>query len=61
MPRKYNLNIYRPGETSEQYIVSTVDNTGAGSYTCSVTISAITSPESAGYSLTATGLFFDIL
>ena len=61
MLRKYNLNIYRSGETSTNYVVPTTDNTAAGSYTCSVTVSTIASTDSIGYVVTATGLFFDMV
>ena len=61
MSRKYNLYIYRSGETDMHYIVPTTDNSAAGSYTCSVTISTIPSTESTEYSLTVTGLFFDMV
>ena len=56
MLRKYNLNICRSGETSANYVVPTTDNTAAGSYTCSVTVSTIASTDSTGYAVTATGL-----
>ena len=59
MPRKYNLNICRSGETSRNYIVPTTNNSAAGSYTCSVTISKVVSTDSTGYAVTATGLFFE--
>ena len=61
MQRKYNLNICRSGETSANYIVPTTDNSAAGSYTCSVTVSTIASTDSTGYAVTATGLFFDMV
>ena len=61
MPRKCNLNICRSGETSTNYIVLTTDNSAAGSYTCSVTVSTIASTDSTGYAVTATGLFFDMV
>ena len=61
MPQKYNLNICRSGETSTNYVVPTTDNSAAGSYTCSVTVSTITSTDSTGYAVTATGLFFDMV
>ena len=61
MPRKYNLNICRSGETSTNYIVPTTDNSAAGSYTCSVTVSTVASTDSTGYAVTATGLFFDMV
>ena len=57
MLRKYNLNICRSGETSTNYVVPTTDNTAAGSYTCSVTVSTIASTDSTGYAVTATGLW----
>ena len=57
MLREYNLNICRSGETSTSYVVPTTDNTAAGSYTCSVTVSTIASTDSTGYAVTATGLF----
>ena len=59
MPQKYNLNICRSKETSTNYIVPTINNSAAGSYTCSVTISTIASKDSTGYAVTGTGLFFD--
>ena len=55
------LNICRSGETSTNYVVPTTDNTAAGSYTCSVTVSTIASTDSTGYAVTATGLFFDMV
>ena len=61
MPRKHNLNICRSGETSSQYTVTTADNNGVGSYTCSVTVSTIVSTDSTAYMVTATGLFFDMI
>ena len=61
MPRKYSKNIYRNGVTSSQYVVPTEDDSTEGSYTCSVTVSTIASPDSVGYSVTATGLFFDMI
>ena len=45
-PRKYNLNIYRDGANSQQYVVPAADNSAAGSYTCTVTISSISSEVS---------------
>ena len=41
------------------YIVPTTDNSAAGIYTCSVTVSTIASTDSTWYAVTATGLFFD--
>ena len=61
MPRKYNLNICRSGETNTNYILPTTDNSAAGSYTCSVTVSTIASADSTGYMVTATGLFLDMV
>ena len=61
MPRKHNLNTYSDGDTSQQYIVPTTDNSAAGSYTCSVTVSTIVSTDSTGYAVTATGMFFDMI
>ena len=61
MPQKYNLNICRSGATTTNYVVPTTDNSAAGSYTCSVTVSTITSTDSTGYAVTATGLFFDMV
>ena len=58
MPRKYNLNIYRSGQTGAQYVVPTTDNTAAGLYTCSVTVSTVASEDSTGYRITAAGLLF---
>ena len=55
MPREYNKNTYRNGVTSSQYVVPTEDDTTAGSYTCSVTISSIPSAASPVYSVTAVG------
>ena len=43
------------------YFVPTTDNSAAGSYTCSVTVSTIASTDSTGYAVTATGLFFDMV
>ena len=60
MSRKCNVNICRSGETSKNYIVPTTNNSAAGSYTCSVTVSTIASKDSTGYAVTATGLFFDV-
>ena len=51
-------NIYRNGVTSAERIVATTDHSAAGSYTCSVTISTVTSTDSTAYLVTATGLFF---
>ena len=61
MPRKYNLNICRNTATSQQYVVPTADSATAGSYTCTVTISGAASGDSAGYTVTATGLLFDMV
>ena len=61
MPRKYKLSICRSGETSMNYVVPITDNSAAGSYTCSVTVSTIASTDSTGYAVTATGLFFDMV
>ena len=60
MSPKYNQDIYRSGETSQQYVVPAADSTTAGSYTCTVTISGTTSGDSVGYTVTATGLLFDL-
>ena len=59
MPRKYNVNICRSGETSTNHIVPTIDNSAAGSYTCSMNILAVVSSASTGYVVTAKGLFVD--
>ena len=55
-----NLNTWRNGVIRAQYVISATDNTGAGTYTCDVTISFTSSSKSAGYTVTAAGLFFDI-
>ena len=60
MPRKHNLNFCRIGETNTNYVVPNTDNSAAGSYTCSVTISTVASTDSTGYAVTATSLFFDM-
>ena len=61
MPQNYSINTYRNGAAKAQYAVPATDGTATGSYTCTVTISAITSKESTGYLVTATGLFFNML
>ena len=61
MPRKHNKNTYRNGATSQQHVVTTTAGSTAGSYTCTVTVSGTTSSDSAGFLVTATGLFFDMV
>ena len=61
MPLKYNKTTYRNGATSSQHVVPTEDDSAEGNYTCSVTISSIPSAASPLYSVTAIGLFFDMI
>ena len=50
------VNCPRSGATSQTYTVSNSDNSAAGSYSCIVTVSTVTSPESSCYSLSGTGI-----
>ena len=61
MPQKCNINICRDGAVSAQYVISATDNTGAGTYSCDVTIKFTSSSISAGYTVTAAGLFIHML
>ena len=50
------INCNRSGAASQTYTVPNYNNSAAGSYTCMVTVSTVSSSESSSYSLTATGI-----
>ena len=56
-----NIDTYRNGANSAQYAIPTLDNTATGCYTCTVTISSVSSPDSAEYTVSAIGLIFDMV
>ena len=54
---KTKLTFFRNGVTTSEYAVPNTDHSAVGSYTCQVTIFRfnLTSVDSIGYTLTATG------